>query len=120
MREAGDEPQLDGNLARAHHDDRGCVGDLLSSADAGRVGGQDSRDVQADQLGYEVREPLVSAFAKPDVDRDVLSLDVAVLGQTLSEVIDEGRGWSGRPLRQVPNPRDFRRLLPGERYLPAA
>ncbi len=74
--------------------------------------GVDNNDVnlEADQLGREVGEPLGPPLGISALDRDVLAFDVAELAKSLLECLDEWRD-SGRGTAEESDLPDLHGLL---------
>src|SRR5712691_6236143 len=80
-----------------------------------RAAGKDHGDLEADQLGYEIRELADASLRHSVLDDDVLSLDVAELAQPLAECPGAEVIRSGC---QITDARDSDRLLRARRERP--
>src|SRR5215475_8051577 len=87
-REAGDEPRAH-RIAHVRHDDGNQAGGLLRRTARLRPRRDKDIDVQLDQLGHEVAEPLGSSLCPAVFDNNILSLHVAEVAERLTEVGSE-------------------------------
>jgi len=79
---------------------------------AGSVRGYDDIHVETDQFGREAGEPVELSLGVPEVDREVLALDVAELAQSPLKSLIERRdpGGRGRQHTDPPHPSLLLRL----------
>jgi hypothetical protein len=73
--------------------------------------GHDDVDLVTNQISRKLWKPVEFSFGPAILNSDVLSLDVAVLAQTLSEPLDASRDSGGGAGTEESYPRDFLRLL---------
>jgi hypothetical protein len=79
-------------VTRGPDDDRNARGGFLRRGDRRAAGRKDDVDLQRDQLGRELRQPLVVAVGGAVLDDEVLSSDVAELAHSGEEGGERGVG----------------------------
>jgi hypothetical protein len=91
-REVVDVTELDRVIVDAHDDD-GDLGAGFFGGTSPRIRGHyDDIHVQADQFGSEAGEPVGLSLGIPELDGEVLALDVAQLVQPLLKSLIDGCG----------------------------
>ena len=88
-------------------DDLGC---RAGGLDLGRRIREDDVNVEADQLGRQLRQ-LLRRRSPPELERHVLALDVPKIPQAASECPCSALVFDGRTLVETSNAVDFRWLL---------
>jgi hypothetical protein len=77
--------------------DRDCRRHLPDSLDSRGGGGEDDIGLSLDEIGREVRQPIRVVRRVAKIDRNVLSLDIAISAQALLERLeDPGELGAGR------------------------
>jgi hypothetical protein len=98
-----------GISADRHNRDR--LRRLLGSLGHRGTSDDDDVDLDAHELGHEIRKPIRSAFRPPMLDRDVPPLHIPQFAEPFSEGLERKR-WPGRgPGAEHPDPIDLARLL---------
>src|SRR5262249_3113257 len=111
-REVVDVTELDRVIVDAHNDD-GDLGAGFFGGTSPRIRGHyDDIHVQADQFGGEAGEPVGLSFGIPELDGEILALDVAQLVQSLLKSLKD-RSGAGIAGRQYTDPVRLRLLAVG-------
>src|SRR5262245_36488433 len=108
MGEAGDE-SLPNRISGARHHDRDRVRGVLGDADRGSAHAHQHVHRELDQLGRSVAEPLGTALRSPQLNNEILPLDIAEVAQTLPKSIQNL--WGRAPTMEQTNPVHLCRLL---------
>ena len=110
--EAGDKAEFDRIAAGGEHHRNGSGGVLGRHRGGGAAGGGDQRHLAADQLGGEVRQPLVVPVGPAIVDGDVVAVDETGLAQAFEKRIEAALVLLRRTGMQKPDHRQRRLLRP--------
>src|SRR5262249_3854265 len=87
-----DVTEFDRVVVDAHDDDGDLSGGFFDGTSPRIRGHYDDIHVQSDQLRREAGEPVGPSLGVPEVDGEVLALDVAQLVQSLLQSLIDGRG----------------------------
>jgi hypothetical protein len=92
---AGHEPERNG-ITNNCRDDWDRFGDFLGRADRGVSSCHDDINLETDQLGRKLSEPIVLSFRISVLNGDILSLHVAEVSEPSPERLDSFRVGGGR------------------------
>ena len=87
MREAGDEPQLDGIAVGQEHDDGNRPGRALGGLDRHRAEREDRVEVEPSELSRQFGESIELSLGASPLDDEILALDVSCSGMTAGRAL---------------------------------
>ena len=113
--QAGDQPERDRIGAGEEHDRNGPGRGLGGEHAEHLAGDGDHRDLSADQVGRQRRQPVVLLLRPAIFDRDVAALDIAGFAQALAERVQPARVAAGGGAAQEADHRQRRLRARGQR-----
>src|SRR3977135_2739509 len=114
LREAADEPGLNGVALQVDRHDRGRARRIFRGQESGRADRKQQVNLSLDEVRGETREGFWLPIRKSELERHVRAIDVAEVSQVLSCVIDSARARANNG-DQYPHHWHLPRLLCGGR-----
>src|SRR5262249_19299905 len=74
-------------ITRSRHNDRDCPGSVFGSESIGSNRSHNDVNFETDEIGCEVREPLIPTLRISILDADVPSLNPSEIAETLPECL---------------------------------